>query len=299
MPAVTAGDLLTLDELARFRRASTLRGAVLVLHAWLTIAAATALYVFRPSALTLVVAVAVIGSRQLGLVVLMHEAAHWLLFPRARANTWVGGWLCGAPVGADLREYRRRHHLHHRHTQQAEDPDLALSRPLPISRGRLLGALLADLSGWTALSALARWRPWQKGLAHTWRRVRAPALSNGVLCGVLVAIGGWPLYVLAWLLPRLTWYQAISRVRDIVEHGMVPDADDPLRNARSIRAGVAARVFLAPYWVNYHLEHHLMVFVPCWKLRRLRAHLLARGLGERIETASSYLRVLRAAASAR
>jgi fatty acid desaturase len=120
-----------------------------------------------------------------------------------------------------------------------------------------------------------------------------------VLCGVLVAIGGWPLYVLAWLLPRLTWYQAISCVRDIVEHGMVPDADDPLRNARSIRAGVAVRVFLAPYWVNYHLEHHLMVFVPCWKLRRLHAHLLARGLGERIETASSYLRVLRGAASAR
>ncbi len=116
MPAVTAGDLVTLDELARFRRASTLRGAALVLHAWLVIAAAIALYVLRPGALTLVVMVTVVGSRQLGLVVLMHEAAHWLLFPRARVNTWVGGWLCGAPVGADLREYRRRHHLHHRHT---------------------------------------------------------------------------------------------------------------------------------------------------------------------------------------
>jgi len=299
MPAVTAGDLLTLDELARFRRASTLRGAALVLHAWLVIAAAIALYALRPGVLTLLVMVAVVGSRQLGLAVLMHEAAHWLLFPRARVNTWVGDWLCGAPAGADLREYRRRHHLHHRHTQQPEDPDLALSRPLPVARGQLLRALLADLSGWTALSGLARWRPGPDGLAHAWRRVRAPALTNGVLFGVLFAVGGWPLYLFAWLVPRLTWYRVISRVRDIAEHGMVLDAADPLRNARTIRAGVLARIFLAPYWVNYHLEHHLMVFVPCWKLRRLHAHLLARGLGERIETGSSYLRVLRQATSAR
>lgn len=51
MPAATPGDLLTLEELARFRRASTLRGAVLVLPAWLAIAVAIALYVRRPSAL--------------------------------------------------------------------------------------------------------------------------------------------------------------------------------------------------------------------------------------------------------
>ncbi len=163
----------------------------------------------------------------------------------------------------------------------------------------MLRALLADLSGWTALSGLARSWPGPDGLAHAWRRVRAPALTNGVLFGVLVAVGGWPLYVLAWLLPRSTWYPVISRVRDIAEHGMVPDAADPLRNARTIRTGVLARIFLAPYWVNYHLEHHLMVFVPCWKLRRLHAHMLTRGLGERMETASSYLRVLRRATSAR
>jgi hypothetical protein len=61
---LTAGDLLTLEELAYFRRTSSLRGAGLVLHAWGTIAGATALYLLWPSALTLGVAVVMVGARQ-------------------------------------------------------------------------------------------------------------------------------------------------------------------------------------------------------------------------------------------
>src|ERR1700675_26310 len=103
---VTAGDLLTLEELGHVRRTSTLRGVRLVLHVWGVIAGAITLYVLWPSALMLGVAVVVIGTRQLGLMVLMHETAHWLLFRRGRLNTWVGTWLCAAPLGADLKAYR-------------------------------------------------------------------------------------------------------------------------------------------------------------------------------------------------
>lgn len=294
---VTAGDLLTLEELAYFRRASGVRGAALVLHAWGVIAGATALYVLWPSWLSLAVAVIVIGARQLGLMVLMHEASHWLLFPSGRANTWVGTWLCAAPVGADLKAYRRRHHLHHRHTQQPEDPDLALSTPLPVSRGRLMLAMLGDVCGWTALTRLASSRPWRDGLAPAWRRARAPVVANAVLFCAFAAFGGAQLYLLAWVLPWATWYQLVTRVRNIAEHGLLSSADDPLRNTRTIRAGLLARAVLAPYRVNYHLEHHLLVFVPCWKLRRVQAHLLAKNLAERMETASSYAQVIRSATS--
>ncbi len=294
---VTAGDLLTLEELAYFRRASSVRGAGLVLHAWGVIAGATALYVRWPSWLTLAVAVIVIGARQLGLMVLMHEASHWLLFPSGRANTRVGTWLCAAPVGADLKAYRRRHHLHHRHTQQPEDPDLALSTALPVSRGRLMLAMLGDVCGWTALTQLASSRPWRDGLAPAWRRARAPVVANAVLFCAFAAVGGAQLYLLAWVLPWATWYQLVTRVRNIAEHGLLSGADDPLRNTRTIRAGLLARAVLAPYRVNYHLEHHLLVFVPCWKLRRVQEHLLARNLGERMETASSYAQVIRSATS--
>jgi fatty acid desaturase len=290
--SVTAGDLLTLEALGHFRRTSTWRGVGLLLHAWGVIAGAVAFYLLRPSALTLGVAVLVIGARQLGLLVLMHETAHWLLFREGRLNTWVGTWLCAAPLGVDLKVYRRRHHLHHRHTQTAEDPDLALSAPLPVPPRQLALALLGDLCGWTALARLARWRPWRDGRAAAWRRARAPLLANAVLGAVLTALGGWSLYLLVWVLPWATWFQLVTRIRDIAEHGLVHDAADPLRNTRTIGAGLLARALVAPYGVNYHLEHHLLVFVPCWKLREVQALLLARNLGGRMERASSYAEVL-------
>jgi fatty acid desaturase len=296
---VTAGDLLTLEELGHLRRTSTLRGIVLVLHAWSVIAGAIALYMLWPSVLTLGVAVLVIGARQLGLMVLMHETAHWLLFRQGRLNTWVGTWLCAAPLGVDLKAYRRRHHLHHRHTQTPEDPDLALSAALPIARGRLALALLGDLAGWTALTRIARAWSLRDGVAATWRRVRAPLVANALLYAALTAIGGWPLYLLTWVLPWATWFQLVTRIRDIAEHGVVRDAQDPLGNTRTIAAGLLARAFIAPYGVNYHLEHHVFVFVPCWKLPDAQALLLARNLGERMERAASYVEVLSRATTAR
>jgi fatty acid desaturase len=50
--------------------------------------------------------------------------------------------------------------------------------------------------------------------------------------------------------------------------------------------------------VNYHLEHHLLVFVPCWKLRRVHALLLGKDLGPRMERAASYAAVIGQATSA-
>src|SRR5262245_16008676 len=123
---LTAGDVLSLDELRHLREISAARGAWLVLHAWLVIAGAMLAYVLWPGLLTGALAVAVLGSRQLGLAALAHEAVHWRLLPNAAANNWAATWLCAAPIWSELSAYRRRHHLHHRHLHQAEDPDRAL-----------------------------------------------------------------------------------------------------------------------------------------------------------------------------
>ena len=101
-----------------------------------------------------------------------------------------------------------------------------------------------------------------------------------------------------WLLPLLTWYQLVSRIRNIAEHAVVPDNDDALRNTRTTYAGPLARLLLAPYWVNYHLEHHLLLSLPCWKLPAAHRLLLAKGLRGQMEVQESYLDVLKLAASA-
>ena len=295
---VTAGTVLTLDELRDLRRTSSLRGVGLVVHAWATIALAMIVSACWPSALTLLLAAVVIGSRQLGLLVVMHEGAHWLLFPSMRANTFVASWLCAYPLFApDLKTYRRTHHLHHRHTQQSDDPDMGLVAAFPMSRGRFWREVLCDLTGVTALARVATWPEWRRP-RDAWRRLRGPLLCNAVIFVALTAVGHWSLYFVLWLLPLATWSQALVRLRSIAEHAMVPDPDDPLRHARTTAAGPLARAFLAPYWVNYHVEHHLMVFVPCWKLRRAHALLRAKGYQGSMELASGYLDIVRRAARA-
>jgi fatty acid desaturase len=290
-PLLTAGDVLTLDELRHLRRTSSLRGAWLVLHAWGAIAAAMAFYAWWPTPLVLLPAVVVIGSRQLGLAVLMHEGGHWLLFPRSTVNTGVARWLCAFPIWIDLGRYRRQHHLHHRYTQQPDDPDLEAAGSYPMSRRALVGAALHDLCGWTFITGVLSWPGWREP-RMLWTRLRGPLASNAVMLGALCVIGRGELYLLLWLLPLATWYQLVTRLRSMAEHAVVRDDIDPLRNTRTTAAGPLARALLAPYWVNYHLEHHLLIFVPCWKLPQAHALLLAKGYGPRMEMASSYGAVL-------
>ena len=53
------------------------------------------------------------------------------------------------------------------------------------------------------------------------------------------------------------------------------------------------RLVLAPNGVNYHLEHHFMASVPCYRLAALRWHLRARRALDTVPTFSGYGAVLR------
>ena len=110
-----------------------------------------AMFVVWPNPLTYILAVMLIGARQLGLAILMHDAAHGALHSNTKINDWVGEWLCAAPVGARLESYRAYHLKHHRFTEQPEDPDLALSAPFPITRKSLWRKIVRDLTGQTFL----------------------------------------------------------------------------------------------------------------------------------------------------
>src|SRR5881409_2686010 len=116
---------------------------------WGVIGAALALVGRWPHPLTVVVALFLIGGRQLGLAVLMHEAAHRTLFRERRWNDLVGNWLCAYPVWSDLYPYRPYHLQHHAHTGDTTDPDLGLVTPFPITPASLRRKIWRDLSGQT------------------------------------------------------------------------------------------------------------------------------------------------------
>lgn len=286
------------DEWRELTARSRWRGLWLVAHCWGVIGLAMLVGTLWP--VTLPLAVMVIGTRQLGLFILMHDAAHGLLHPDRRINDAVARRFCSSSLG----EYRPYHLQHHRYVQQAEDPDLGLSAPFPIARASLKRKLLRDLTGQTfykqrlapLFAAAAKRSPLQadsQELVRGWRFVIGNALGFVVFA---VAGLGWT-WVLLWLLPMATWLPMVTRIRNIAEHALVGrDQPDPLRQARTTQANLIERALLAPYWVNYHLEHHLFTQVPCWKLPQAHALLRQRGVTARMEVQPGYATVLRLAA---
>ncbi len=303
-----ARSVFSSDEILMLKRKSDWRGAWMILHAWGTVFAAMGMVVWWPNPLTYVLAVCIIGARQLGFGILMHDAAHGLLFNNMRLNDFAGTWLTGYPVMADMHIYRPYHvGLHHRFTQQKNDPDLALSAPFPITRQSFWRKVGRDLSGQTAYKqrkALIKFvigrpdLPWRERLTKGWRRLGGAIVANLVLFAIVAVFGRWWLYPALWVVPFMTFEPLIARIRSIGEHSMVPDNDDLFRNSRTTYAGWFARTFVAPYFVNYHLEHHLLMFVPCYNLSKAHELFLAKGYGRVMEIErAGYLALLKRASS--
>ena len=101
-----------------------------------------------------------------------------------------------------------------------------------------------------------------------------------------------------WLLPMAMWLPLVSRLHNIAEHALiVENSADSLRHARTTHASLLERVLIAPYWVNYHSEHHMFTQIPCWSLPKAHRLLAASGVTDRMEVQPGYARVLQLATS--
>jgi fatty acid desaturase len=244
------------------------------------------------------------------LAILMHEAAHGGLHRNKAINEFVGQWLCAVPVGADLPSYRSYHLQHHKFTQQPEDPDLSLSAPFPISKDSFVRKAIRDLTGQTfvkqrlpLLLSLFRRRPVDEAVSHesfvaSGADKMARFLFANVVLFALFWLGGAGIcYVGVWLLAMASWLPLVTRVRNIAEHACTSTGPDPFSHARTTHASPWERALIAPYWVNYHAEHHLFMYLPCYNLPEAHRLLTAKGLIARVDVSPGYLDVLRLATS--
>ncbi len=307
---VNPKDFFTPDEWAPLAERSSWKGLALVAHGWAVIALATLTGLFFP--ITIPLLIPIIGGRQLGLLILQHDAAHSALHVDPKVNLWVGEHLCGGGV----ERYRKYHLQHHKYAQQAEDPDLGLSAPFPISKASLRRKIFRDLTGQTWFkqrfgllqTSLKKRKKGEAVLPIIWAdivRQRRFLLVNGAailgfgVAGMLLGRNWWWGWFALWLLPRATWFQMITRFRNIAEHALVAKNEpDPLRHARTTKANWLERALIAPYYVNYHCEHHMFMHVPCYHLPRVHKLLGKKGVLPRMEIAPSYPRVLALAAGA-
>lgn len=305
MPAVARlkpGQFFSPEEWASLSARSSWKGLALVAHCWGVIALAVVAGVWIPWLIP--ISIMVIGTRQLGLAILMHEAAHAGLHPNLKVNDWVGHWLCAVPVGASLDAYRPYHLTHHKYAQQAEDPDLVLSALFPVTRDSLWRKIVRDLTGQTFFKQrlapfFMRTAPdddMPEG-ARVTARSAVPFLAvNALLLAAAILAGVWWAYFALWLMPLMTWFPLVTRLRNIAEHACVENSEiDPLRQARTTRAAWWERAFIAPYWVNFHAEHHIFMHLPCWSLPRAHWLLTEKGVTQGMEVAPGYAAVLKEA----
>lgn len=307
--------ILSRNELQDLVAPSDLRGWISVATTWGLIAAVLALVAWHPTWWLIFIALVILGGRHLALAILMHEAAHKSLFRSSRLNEIIGQWLCAYPTANDLIRYREHHLRHHAYTRMAEDPDLSLSEPFPVTKislvrkfardlfgvtgvKRIIGLILIDLGFYTYTISGGAKKIAQTGrtrldiLKLALRNWHGVVIMNALFITLLTGFGHPALYLL-WIISYLTTYSVFLRVRSMAEHASTPDADDPLNNTRTTHAGILARVTVAPHYVNYHLEHHLLMTVPHYNLPRMHRLLAERGALYNACVTKNYRDVLR------
>jgi fatty acid desaturase len=293
-------EALAQEEIRSLLEKNDLRAAGSILFDWAVVFAAMAAVVAWPNPLTIVAALFVIGARQLGFAILMHDAAHRALFSNRALNDWAGNWLCAYPIWSDMHPYRTYHLQHHAKTGGPDDPDLGLVTPFPITRRSLYRKIWRDLSGQTGVKfAKGAWKRtfgrWGKDPGAK-RAATGVAVTNAILLAIL-ALAGHPELWLLWAAAWLTTHTLVTRIRSIAEHALTPDADDPLHNTRTTLARWWERLLVAPNHVYYHLEHHLLMTVPHYNLPRMHRLLRRRGALDGACVEESYWQILRRASS--
>jgi len=230
------------------------------------------------------------------LAILTHEAAHRLLFSHARVNDLVGTWVLGAPAFVPFLAYRRSHLAHHRDEFGPDEPDLGLYSKYPIAKASMRRKLTRDALGASGRKNLL---PLFAALGKASSRPVALKIVavQLVIATVLTVVGSWWWYPVLWLLPWMTGWRVINRLRSIAEHGGMTRSPDRRETTHHVRQSVAARLIVAPYCTGWHLAHHMDQNVPWSKLPRYHAELEAAGWVDEAITWPNYRTLWRALAS--
>jgi fatty acid desaturase len=280
------------------RRIQNGRNALTVVSLWSFVIGLVWLCVWLNNPIAYVVAFVVMGPVYVRFAILMHEAAHKLLFTNKRWNDWVGTWLIAYPAFTPIQLYRRVHFSHHREEFGPEEPDLAFYGGYPCTRAALRRRLFRDAIG---ISGWKNFVPLLKSVKNPQARgVGLPILAvQAVMWAVSwVATGRWWIYPVLWWLPWMTQWRVLNRLRSIGEHGGMAKSSDRRVTTHNVRQSLLARLWLVPYNTGWHLAHHVDMGVPWRNLPRFHEELERAGYVTPGITYPSYRALWRTLASA-
>ena len=318
MQVLSPSPYLSIEERNMLSRKNNVRAALGIVYHWLWIIGSMVLVYWMPTFITIFLALFIIGGKQLACAILVHDAGHYAVFSNKVANDFFGNWFGGYPVFQNLVNYRSYHIIHHLNTGLPEDPDLLLTRGYPATRKSMIRKFWRDLSGQTGIKSLSglilmhlgylefnlggkvleidQSNRKTKDLVSAFIRNVAPCILFQIILFVILYLFLSPWLYLIWIGAYLTTFQFSLRVRAMAEHSMVEDSEDPWRNTRSTKANWLMQLLFAPFHVNYHVEHHMMMSVPSYNLPRMHKLLYERGFYNKGLLAPSYWSIVKQAA---
>lgn len=305
------------DEIKMIMQKSDWKAVLEIATTWGWIAFAFALVGFFPNPITIVISLFIIGGKQLGCAIILHDCSHDSVFTSRKVNRFVGNWFGAYPIFHDVDKYRPYHLQHHMNTGLDNDPDVPLTMGYPTSRISMVRKFLRDLFGPTgikgniavilmqvgvlkyALNGKAEWvslkgKSGVEVVGAAIKNLAGPVAANLILFLILFAFGQPWLYLL-WIGALLTTNNFSLRVRSMAEHSMVEDRTNPQQNTRTTYANFFERILFAPHHVNYHSEHHLCMGAPSYNLPMMHKLLLERGFYKSGTMESNYWNIIKKA----
>lgn len=219
--------------------------------------------------LGILLAIPVMGLVQNRMFILHHEGAHRLLFTNRKFNDFIGLNVFGPlSFGGGGHAYRRGHSNHHRDEFGPKEPDFLLYALFPVTGASFRRKLRRDFLG---VSAYRQLKPRVVGVLN--RRYAPNSIRfyvGQITIFSMFFLSGQPaLYLLLWVLPYMTFYQVINRLRAIAEHGGMTRSGDKRQTSHHVSQSMLARIFLVPLRVGHHLAHHVDSGVPFRNLPKL------------------------------
>ncbi|NYH18036.1 fatty acid desaturase [Paraburkholderia bryophila] len=217
-------------------------------------------------------AVLVIATRQHALFILYHDATHYHLTRRRRANDFLINAAIGVPGLVPVEFYRPLHLAHHREVGTPRDPERQFLYDRQPWRFRPLGALalarqlLGDLLVLNMVRNMAAYRRSNPQPIRVGKPFLAATVVWIAIVATLVATCSahtLGIIALLWFGPLLTLSVMIQKIRSMAEHSGGPHATPGWADwTYSWRVGWLGRVMLWPYHINLHLQHHRSPAIP-------------------------------------
>lgn len=258
---------------------------------WLT------LFLHHPAAYVL--AFLLMGRAHAQLLALMHESVHRLLFRNRKLNDFAGRWLLGYMSFVNTDGYRYVHMAHHREEFGPNEPDIPLYANYPITRASFWRKMRRDGLGSTGfrmlrgqfLSVFAKKSPDQNGQPNTQRKIFA--LHAVILTLTVIFVNPW-VYVMLWLLPYITVWRVMNRLRSIAEHGGLRADTDRRVTTHSVKQHLFSSFYFVPFNLGWHIAHHTDSGIPFRSLPEYHRQLRESGFVTDAYEYSSYLAIWRA-----